>query len=239
MARNTKLPGGVMKFSRSAAFSKRAQHKKGKVVTKTEKKKIAAVSTKTVGGDKNGSTRKVAVNRHPKFYPTLTVRKTLKSGHGKKPFSAHRRTLRASITPGTVLILLTGVHRGKKVVFLKQLDSGLLLVTGPYKVNGVPLRRAQAKGCIATGTKIDVSAVKVPANVNDVYFKRTKQVKKAEEGIFEQKEEKFTASEQRKADQKSVDASILAQVSKTDFMKGYLRSEFGLSKGQLPHKIKF
>lgn len=69
------------------------------------------------------------------WYPADEKKRNLR----KKKSKATK--LRKSITPGTVLILLAGRFRGKRVVFLKQLESGLLLVTGPHKVNGVPIKR--------------------------------------------------------------------------------------------------
>jgi large subunit ribosomal protein L6e len=72
-----------------------------------------------------------------KWYPGEDVQT-----HFKRRQMAPKPTkLRRNITAGTVLILLSGRFRGRRVVFLKQLKSGLLLVSGPYKVNGVPLKR--------------------------------------------------------------------------------------------------
>ena len=56
------------------------------------------------------------------------------------------------------------------------------------------MRRCAPSHVIATSTKIDISGVKIPDNVNDAYFKRAKAAKKTEEGIFEQTQEKYTVS---------------------------------------------
>jgi large subunit ribosomal protein L6e len=74
-------------------------------------------------------------------------------------------------------------------VFLKQLDGGLLLVTGPYKVNGVPLRRVPQSYVIATRTKIDISGVDLPERLNNDYFKREKKQRKRTDEMFEEAKE--------------------------------------------------
>lgn len=160
MARSKELAPGVGRLSRSQVFARRGLYKGLKKSEKAPAAEPAATKEVTVGGEKNGSKRIVPTTKAPRFYPAEDVRLPKKSR--KAPKSAK---LRSSITPGTILILLAGRFRGKRVVFLKQLASGLLLVTGPYKVNGVPLRRVNQAYVIATSTKADLGDFKASSYV--------------------------------------------------------------------------
>jgi large subunit ribosomal protein L6e len=103
--------------------------------------------------------------------------------HYKKTPKVKTAKLRKGIVPGSVLILLAGRFRGRRVVFLKQLPSGLLLVTGPYKLNGVPLKRVNQAYTLTTSTKVDLKGVDV-SKIDDALFKKEKQAKKAGEKKF-------------------------------------------------------
>ena len=65
---------------------------------------------------------------------------------------------------------MSGTHRGRRVVVLKSFVSGKLLVTGPYAINGVPLKRVNPAFVIATSTKVSVDGVNT--NFEDSFFKR-------------------------------------------------------------------
>ena len=112
-------------------------------------------------------------------------------------------------------------------------------------MNGCPLRRINQRYLLATSTSIDVSGVKVPEKLNDEYFRRVRAAKKQpkkEGDIFEAKKEAYKASDERKADQAALDKQVLEAIKKApqgQVLRQYLRSSFGLSKGQYPHRMAF
>merc|ERR1711906_11578 len=122
-----------------------------------------------VAGPKKAVKAAAPSGKSARYYPADDIRRPKHSR--KKKHNAPK--IRGSVTPGTVCILLSGRFRGKRVVCLKALDSGLLLVTGPFKINGVPLRRVNQSFCIATSTKVPLTGVNVD-KIDDAYFAKTK-----------------------------------------------------------------
>ena len=189
-----------------------------------------------VTGPKNVAKASPSTGKSARFYPADDIPRP-KHSRAKKH---NAPKIRGSFTPGTVCILLSGRFRGKRVVCLKALESGLLLISGPYKINGVPLRRVSQTYVIGTSTKIDVSGVDV-SKIDDAYFARvTADSTEGEDEFFANDEAKpAVVSDQRKADQKKVDAVLMKVVDATPLMKNYLGSKFSLKKHDRPHKMVF
>ncbi|GMY14140.1 60S ribosomal protein L6-like [Fagus crenata] len=224
-SRNPDLVRGVGKYSRSKMY-----HKRG----------LWAIKAKNGGEfprhDSNSASPEPAKQNPPKFYPADDVKKPLVNKRKPKPTK-----LRPSVTPGTVLILLAGRFMGKRVVFLKQLSSGLLLVSGPFKINGVPLRRVNQSYVIATSTKVEISGVNLE-KFDDKYFAKEaeKKKKKGEGEFFEaEKEEEKGILQQKKDDQKLVDAPLIKSIEGVPELKSYLAARFSLKSGMKPHELVF
>ena len=98
-----------------------------------------------------------------KFYAADDTKVALRSHRG----AAKVAKLRKSIRPGTVVIVLAGRFRGKRVIVLKQLkQSGMLLVTGQRRAQQQRAesrckRQSRERIAIESNLLIDVSAMRV------------------------------------------------------------------------------
>jgi large subunit ribosomal protein L6e len=133
---------------------------------------------------------------------------------------------RASIVPGRVAIVLAGDYEGRRVVVLKKLQSGLvvvvgmcslvyckllilfdrliLIILGPTSLSQVPLRRISPAYLIATSLKVDLAAANVTkilednkAHINDGLFERESRKVKSNPPTAEQRKAR---AEKRAAD---------------------------------------
>ena len=169
------------------------------------------------------------------WYPVADL-KTYFKRKCKIPKKSH---ISAELVPGQVVILLSGRFRGRRVVYLKKLESGLLLVTGPYKYNGVPLKRVNAAYVLPTNTKLKVDE-KLAEGIKEELFKRVNiEIKEEKDFFVEEKAKKERVTEERKKAQNDVDTQVKKAVDEVPMMKEYLRNRFALKNGDKPHLMKF
>ncbi|KAG5509130.1 hypothetical protein JKF63_06139 [Porcisia hertigi] len=184
---------------------------------------------------------------------SVTKRRAAKKVSRKSP---EYTTLRKSCAPGAIAIILAGRFRGRRAVILKQLPhNGPLVVSGPMKYNGVPIRRIDSRYVIATSTKVDVSSVDTALITPEVFqrpkaekavksegdFMGDKQKAKAEKAAKKtsKAEKKTVVSDARAQLQKKIDAALIQAIKKDPLGKekaGYLRSVFTVKPGDMPHR---
>jgi large subunit ribosomal protein L6e len=175
----TNLAPSIPAKSRSASYhSKGLWAKKAKFGNKwpAAKPKTAKAAAHVTSEKKvKKGTRTVVRPRLPRNFtnqPDGTVRGSYASRVPK---------IRASVAPGRVCIVLAGKYAGRRVVVVKALQSGLVVVTGPSSLNSVPLRRVNPTYLIATSVRLDFAKEKIYSilnknkdTINDKLFEREK-----------------------------------------------------------------
>ncbi|KVH88795.1 Ribosomal protein L2 domain 2 [Cynara cardunculus var. scolymus] len=129
----------------------------------------------------------------------------------------------------------------KKPLVNKRKAKPTKLRTGPFKINGVPLRRVNQSYVIATSTKVDIAGVNLE-KFDDKYFSKQveKKKKKGEGEFFEaEKEEKNQLPQEKKDDQKTLDAALVKLIECVPDLKSYLGARFSLKAGMKPHELVF
>ncbi|EUB55393.1 60S ribosomal protein L6 [Echinococcus granulosus] len=213
----------------------------------------APVSTHALGKAPKGTQTKMSIARRRRNKPSRAVK---------------RWKLRSSLRRiGTIVILLAGRHRGKRAVIVgRHRFSGLLLITGPLKCNGIPVRRVHPDYVIATKTcikmdKVGMSAIaslhicglcsqlRLPSRMQTKeYFARQKpqpRSKNAADNLFVDAataagKKAYKLKEERKEDQKLVDKRVIEAIKRNKHAKmlfAYLRSQFSLSRHDKPHRM--
>ena len=108
-------------------------------------------------------------------------------------------------------------------------------MTGPYKYNGVPLKRVTGAHILPTNTKLKLDE-KVADSIKDDFFKKTELNIKEEKDFFvEEKLKKKELLKKEKKGQTTVDTEVKKAADTVPMMKEYLRNRIELKSGDKLH----
>ena len=111
----------------------------------------------------------------------------------------------------------------------------VVLFTGPYSTNGVPLRRVNQRYVIATSTKVALKGVDVSKIDDETFARNTKATKKE---VLATEKNGTSISAERKAAQTAVDAALTKNIT-DPMMASWLKAKFSLKNADQPHLMKF
>jgi len=142
-------------------------------------------------------------------------KKGTKMQYKKKPVLKTRKKFKK----GTVLILLGLKFQGKKSILLKITKKGFLVISGPFGINGISLRRINPRFAIPTEIKIDLSNLKL-GFLNDNYFDFLKKSNKIPSNY-----QKLKLISLHRVRQSVIDRKLKKEIKKNFFLKFYLKSK--------------
>lgn len=138
------------------------------------------------------------------------------------------------MTPGTVAVVLIGPYQSKKVVFLKQLESGLLLCAC---LNNNSVRRFPQKWLLATSQNVDVSGVGLNY-FNDKSFAGFAKKSSDPSEFFQENQQKATPESQDfTAAKDKVLKAVGAAAQKEELLFEYCCARFTLDKEVPAHAL--
>jgi large subunit ribosomal protein L6e len=127
---------------------------------------------------------------------------------------------RVKLEIGTVVILLSSNFKGKKAVLLKRTESGLYVVSGPYKVNGVFIRRINPRYILPTQIQINIEDINTKI-FNDEYFSN---LKKSKNILNKNLKKRMTMAHSLR--QLFIDRHLQKKIDSDLFLSAYLRSNY-------------
>lgn len=246
------------------------QNKKSEAAQAEKKSTVAGTKTKKVVKQvRNVDDMFYRIKGSTKKLVQVKPRKTIKKKYyGRKIASTRKfvvqRKLRKSIEVGKIAIILAGKHMGKRCIITKILPSGLVVVTGPFEINGVPLKRIDPRYLIVTSTnifsidnmgKLKKDFEQKTAEIEDSLFLKPKEIKARQKKILKKKDESLFMNdflkhmhEIRRTDpkmqkiekiQNELGTLMKTDIEKNKMIKAYLKTKFTLRNDMMFHKMKF
>jgi ribosomal protein L14E/L6E/L27E len=119
---------------------------------------------------------------------------------------------------GSIIILLGSKLKGKKSILLKKTREGLFVISGPFCINGISLRRIHPRFVLPTEIKIELNNFNLHF-LNDDYFKFLKKTNK-EISDFE----RLKLISLHRVRQAVLDKKLKKEIEKNFFLKNYLKT---------------